>query len=106
MRAEDVIEFRWARHRGATLKELAKKYGISQGHLSKVATGIHYPNIGGPLTAQRSQDHCIRGHEYTPENTIMTHGRRNCRRCKNDLDNARRKQKRAEARNQPPAADN
>jgi hypothetical protein len=38
------------------------------------------------LFNQKTQTHCKRSHEYTPENTyIRPDGRRGCRKCKNDL---------------------
>lgn len=33
------------------------------------------------LRARSSQTHCLRGHEFTPENTMVSRGRRNCRAC-------------------------
>jgi hypothetical protein len=29
-----------------------------------------------------AKTHCPRGHEYTPENTLLSQGRRNCRTCR------------------------
>lgn len=96
MRDQDVIEMRWERHRGSRLKELAKKYGVSEGHVSRIVRGEFRPNLGGPIAGSRIKDHCLRGHEYTPENTVTKHGRRNCRRCKNDQSSASKLRKRTE----------
>lgn len=35
---------------------------------------------------RRAATHCKRGHEFTPENTYIHHGRRRCRTCKRDGD--------------------
>lgn len=32
--------------------------------------------------AERTQTHCLRGHEYTPENTVRYYGKRSCRECR------------------------
>ena len=32
--------------------------------------------------ANRAKTHCVRGHEYTPENTYVWSGRRYCRECR------------------------
>jgi len=99
---DEIVKLRWERHRGALLRELAKKYGVSEGHVSQITTGKIHSNIGGPITnRQEAQTRCAHGHDYTPENIIVKHGRRNCRRCKNDLENARKKKARAEAKVRP-----
>lgn len=98
MNSGDVVEIRRERHQGTPLKDLAKKYGVTMGHISRIASGESYAGYGGPLTESPSErTHCVHGHEYTPENIIVKHGRRNCRRCKNELERVRRKTKRAEA---------
>jgi hypothetical protein len=33
--------------------------------------------------------HCPQGHEYTPENTYVSRGRRNCRKCRREFDKQR-----------------
>ena len=38
-----------------------------------------YANCGEP---NRSKTHCPHGHEYTPENTYNSGGRRHCRKCR------------------------
>lgn len=42
-------------------------------------------------TEKQSRTHCIRGHEYTAENTTRNHGgiHRECRQCKNARERAR-----------------
>lgn len=100
MREADVIAMRWERKRGATLKEIAKKYGLSQGYISHVCAGHYYPNLGGPISTETpaTKTHCVHGHEYTPENTVITSaGRRNCRQCKNIQNVKSKHKKRAEA---------
>lgn len=37
---------------------------------------------GGPGAAQRAKTHCLRGHEFTADNTVIDrHGHRSCREC-------------------------
>jgi hypothetical protein len=35
----------------------------------------------GPTAINAAKSHCIRGHEFTPENTQRVHGKRRCRAC-------------------------
>lgn len=55
-------------------------------------------NRRGAALARRSRTHCLRGHEFTPENTyIMRNGGRNCRACYRAYDARRRAAKKAQA---------
>lgn len=101
MSAPDVIAIRWERERGSTLKDIAKKYGVSEGHASRIVRGEFYPHIGGPIIDKTpaAKTHCVRGHEYTPDNTVITSsGRRNCRHCKNTQSAASKHRKREASR--------
>lgn len=51
--------------------------------------GTHRDNVldaiersGHPASRRFTQTHCANGHEYTPENTLISSGRRCCRQCK------------------------
>lgn len=73
---EQVVALRIERQQGALIKTLAKKYGITSGHVSKIVTGTYYEHLGGPRTRATHQDHCRRGHVYTDE-TLRIAPRRN-----------------------------
>jgi hypothetical protein len=38
--------------------------------------------------------HCVNGHEFTPENTIIRGGQRRCRACKNEYEREKRRKER------------
>jgi hypothetical protein len=41
-----------------------------------------YTGLGSPWTQNKAKTHCLRGHEFTPENTYVTKkGQRYCRAC-------------------------
>lgn len=71
---------------------------INPAHLEPVT---HAENLfrGNTLPAvNAAKTHCIRGHEYTPENTLPNRSRpehRGCRTCRNDLARAHRAAKAA-----------
>lgn len=44
-----------------------------------------------PGRSQREKTHCKRGHEFTPENTKVSNGRRHCRACRRLRSRARRR---------------
>ena len=53
---------------------------VNPNHLEALGVKDHIAKtVGHP----KNQTHCIRGHEFTPENTKMYHGMRNCRACNN-----------------------
>lgn len=49
-------------------------------------------------TINAAKTHCVNGHEYTPENTLLIRTGRNCRQCKRERDLQRYHAKRAEVR--------
>lgn len=73
-------------------------------HLEPVT--LHKNLMRGQTQARfkSEQTSCVNGHPFNEKNTGMKYppshpkGMRFCRRCKNDLDNARRMRKRAKAR--------
>lgn len=82
-----VLTMRQERARGSILKKLAKQYGISVGHVSKIVTGDYYPHLPGPRTKLRNGDTCMAGHPWTEESTYTypkPNGgtRRACRTCR------------------------
>jgi hypothetical protein len=68
---------------GLELDHLCKnRLCVNPDHLEPVSRRIN--NLrSASITANRArQTHCIRGHEFTPENTrVDRRNRRNCRRC-------------------------
>jgi hypothetical protein len=44
-----------------------------------------------------AKTHCPQGHEYTPENTYINRGRRNCRECRKHFERTRNARKRTAA---------
>jgi len=66
------------------------KLCVNPGHL-EVVTGAENSRRSqtGPFRAKGRWTHCKRGHEFTPENTGIHHGRRTCRRCNADRERAR-----------------
>lgn len=67
--------------------------------------GTHEDNMRDLRTRRRhlahSQTHCKRGHEFTPENTRLYHGRRHCRTCQREVYDAARRARRAGADHTP-----
>jgi len=53
---------------------------VNPDHLEPVS---HADNVRRGSAAERkaAQTHCKHGHEYTPENTSVSYGRRSCRTC-------------------------
>lgn len=68
---------------GQTTASVASAYGISPSMASMVATGKRWAHLGGPLTSGINKSHCINGHDYTEENTLLRDGGRKkvCRTC-------------------------
>lgn len=54
-------------------------------HLQPVTLAINTMRGESPFARNARKTHCIRGHEFTPENTIRTKRQRICRICVNRL---------------------
>lgn len=69
---------------GKQLHHTCKNKGcVNPGHLVPVTDATHPGNIAD---VRRSQTHCKRGHEFTPENTMSYQaGHRKCRACHNQI---------------------
>lgn len=93
-----VISIRNDVSAGMSVAEAASKYGISQSMASMVTSGTRWAHIGGPITSGVRKSHCVNGHEFTPENTIVRNGglKRVCRTC-NNINQARYRAKRKAA---------
>lgn len=66
---------------GLELDHLCRNHGcVNPSHLEAVT---HQENAArARLARMQAQTHCIRGHEFTPENTkVEANGSRRCRRC-------------------------
>ena len=66
--------------------------------------GTHQENMADMVSKRRhwrhNQTHCIRGHEFTPENTSVNanSGRRKCLSCAREVHHAKKKEKRSAER--------
>lgn len=70
---------------GLTLDHLCRNRGcVNPWHLEPVPTGVNTLRGEAPSAQNARKSCCVRGHEFTPENTInrRTGGRR-CRECMN-----------------------
>jgi hypothetical protein len=83
---------------GLTLDHLCRvRHCVNPDHLEPVT---NRENIlrGESFTAQQArQTHCVRGHEFTPENTHVWRGHRGCRACDRQDRPERRRRERARA---------
>jgi len=57
---------------------------VNPDHLEPVTIQVNTLRGIGTSGINARKTHCIRGHEFTPENTRMTHKGRNCRQCERD----------------------
>lgn len=58
---------------------------VNPGHLEAVSSRENTLRGHGPAALNARQTHCIRGHEFTPENTYVRSNRsRDCRECKRE----------------------
>lgn len=55
---------------------------VNPDHLEPVTPRENFLRGVSPSAAAARRTCCIRGHEYTPENTIYARGQRTCRECK------------------------
>lgn len=67
---------------GLTLDHLCRvRACVNPAHLEPVTQRENILRGTGPSAIQSRQTHCIRGHEFTPENTHVYRGARGCRIC-------------------------
>lgn len=95
---ESVLRIRHDVAAGKTHEHVAREYGISPAMASMVANGKRWAHIGGPLTSGVNKSHCINGHAYTHENTLLRDGGRKkvCRIC-NKINQDKYKQRKKES---------
>jgi hypothetical protein len=64
---------------------------VNPEHLEPVTHRENCLRSAGPTAINAAKTHCIRGHEFTPENTIVrAGGSRNCRECHNEQHRSKR----------------
>jgi hypothetical protein len=89
---------------GLTIDHLCfNRLCVNPAHLEAVTRGENTRRAWAagrcdPVKSRREQTHCKRGHEFTPENTRLKKGLRNCRACARLLNRERMARKRAEAK--------
>ena len=67
---------------GLQLDHLCKNRGCcAPSHLEVVPAAVNNARSSSPSALNALKTACPAGHEYTPENTISTRGRRRCREC-------------------------
>lgn len=67
---------------------------VNPDHLEAVPPAVNNQRSNSFSAVNSRKTHCIRGHEFTPDNThIRPNGRRNCRSCHADQERARRANK-------------
>lgn len=66
---------------------------VNPAHLEPVAPGVNVLRGNGTGARNARMTHCKRGHEFTSDNTMISHGARVCRQCRN----AQRARRRLEA---------
>lgn len=74
---------------GLTLDHLCRNRGCcNPAHLEPTTIGVNTLRGESMAALHARQTHCLRGHEFTPENTHLQRGRhgtqRNCRTCRRD----------------------
>lgn len=92
-----VLAYRWSWEAangpipdGLTLDHLCRvPRCVNPAHLEPVTMGVNVLRGGSPSALHARKTHCVRGHPFTEENTIMYRGWRRCRACR-DMHNAER----------------
>ena len=71
--------------RGLVIDHLCRnKRCVNPEHLEAVTQRVNVLRGTGPVAQRARKPHCKRGHEFTPENTLIRQGRcRQCRTCVN-----------------------
>lgn len=70
---------------GLQLDHLCRKPScVRPDHLEPVTRRVNILRGTSPVARRAGTSHCVKGHEYTPENTVRSRrdGRRSCRECK------------------------
>lgn len=57
---------------------------VNPAHLEPVTRRVNSLRGVGPLAQKARQTHCLRGHEFTPENTYVWKTTRICRACRQE----------------------
>ncbi|NVI88675.1 HNH endonuclease [Actinomadura sp. BRA 177] len=107
MGGKNVLAHRWAYQEfveeipdGLTIDHV-KAWGctsracVRPDHLQPVTNGENVLRGTAPTAINARKTHCVNGHEFTPENTRVCQGKRNCRTCGREW--ARRKKQEAAA---------
>jgi hypothetical protein len=67
---------------GLSLDHLCRNRScVRPSHLEPVTNRVNVLRGAGLAAANAAKTHCIRGHEFTPENTYLTRKGRDCRIC-------------------------
>jgi hypothetical protein len=79
---------------GLSVKQLARKYGISSSGMMSVIDGTTWKHVPNPIKQRRpagwnaearkgrEATHCFKGHPFTPDNTLLWRGFRRCAICR------------------------
>lgn len=90
------VAYQWANGPipvGLTLDHLCRTPRcVRPSHLEAVTQGENTLRGTSPMAMNARKTHCLRGHEFTPENTYTWNGGRECRAC-NRIRDARRKRR-------------
>ena len=74
-------------------REVAEVMGVHPG------TILHWlRRMGTPMRNSKYSTHCVKGHEFSPDNTAVIGGKRRCLRCKRESNRLRAARRRAAAR--------
>ena len=98
------VSFFWAHGIASTvsnpLDHLCRNTGcVNPGHLEWVSVQTNILRGLSPSAINATKTHCIYGHEFTPENTILSNnGKRRCRECHRRISRERWRNNRAEVR--------
>ncbi len=67
-----------------TTEQICDKFHISQGTFSSIIMGRSHKNAGGPIKQNNNptQTHCHKGHPFTEDNIVYTHGDKQFRQCR------------------------